>query len=331
MLVAIGPGHSAVTPTLVPSSSCSSASDSESTAYLLIDYGPWLVPRRFCVAATEAVLTTCPASPCFRIAGTKWRMPWMTPQTLTPMTKDQSATGTSTSRVPCIGTPALLQAMWSLPKRRSASPSASITDCSRVTSILTGRTCLLVPDRRCAACSTASFSMSAITTLAPASASAVAMPRPIPEAAPVTMAVLPEISMTHALPRRRGAVRCGAHARALPFMPATGGHHGKAPDVSAARQCLRPQRRAVEEVVRGSARPARLRIPAGLGRLPERRPRAVARGGVDAGGRGCALAGKGSGGPEPHGLAARKPRRSQGLLSEDQGRGTTDRAHHRPR
>ena len=36
--------------------------------------------------------------------------------------------------------------------------------------------------------------MSARTTLAPALASAVAMPRPMPEAAPVTMAVLPEMS-----------------------------------------------------------------------------------------------------------------------------------------
>src|SRR6516162_8679687 len=41
--------------------------------------------------------------------------------------------------------------------------------------------------------------MSAITTFAPASASAVAMPRPMPEAAPVTMAVLPEISI-HEVP-----------------------------------------------------------------------------------------------------------------------------------
>jgi hypothetical protein len=34
----------------------------------------------------------------------------------------------------------------------------------------------------------------------------VAMPRPMPEAAPVTMAVLPEISMAHDLQRRRGAM-----------------------------------------------------------------------------------------------------------------------------
>ena len=75
ILVLIGPGHSTETPTLVPSSSCSNASDSERTAYLLIEYGPWLVPRRFWKPATEAVLTICPSSPCFRIAGTKWRIP----------------------------------------------------------------------------------------------------------------------------------------------------------------------------------------------------------------------------------------------------------------
>ena len=195
MLVLIGPGHSTETPTLLPSSSCSSASDRESAAYLLIEYGPWLVPRRFWKPATEAVLTTCPSSPCFRIAGTKWRMPWMIPQMLTPITNSQSPGGTSISRAPCIGTPALLQAMWSLPKLRSASASASSTDCSCVTSIRTGMTRLLVPERPCAACSTASFWISAMTTLAPASASAVAMPRPMPEAAPVTIAVLPEMSI----------------------------------------------------------------------------------------------------------------------------------------
>src|SRR5207244_9303083 len=53
---------------------------------------------------------------------------------------------------------------------------------------------LLVPERPCAAASTAAFWISAMTTLAPASASAVAMPRPIPDAAPVTIAVLPEMS-----------------------------------------------------------------------------------------------------------------------------------------
>src|SRR5579862_8500222 len=119
----------------------------------------------------------------------------MIPQMLTPIRNCQSAGATSVRRVPCIGTPALLQAMWSLPKLRSASASASSTDCSCVTSIRTGMTRLLVPERPCAAASTASFWMSAITTLAPASASAVAMPRPMPEAAPVTIAVLPEMSI----------------------------------------------------------------------------------------------------------------------------------------
>ena len=37
MSASIGPGHSAETPILVPSSSCSSASDSDSAAYLHIE------------------------------------------------------------------------------------------------------------------------------------------------------------------------------------------------------------------------------------------------------------------------------------------------------
>src|SRR5947208_4022772 len=123
----------------------------------------------------------------------------MNPKTLKPITNCQSSGGTSVSLVPCIGTPALLQVMCSLPKLRSASSSASMTDCSCVTSIRTGMTRLFVPERPCAACSTASFWISAMTTLAPASASAVAMPRPMPEAAPVTMAVLPEMSIGGAL------------------------------------------------------------------------------------------------------------------------------------
>src|SRR5260370_23766317 len=114
---------------------------------------------------------------------------------LSRITNSQSPGGMSTSLVPCIGTPALLQAMCRVQKARSARASAPTTDCSKVTSIRTGMTRLLVPERRCAACSTASFWMSAMTTLAPASASAVAMPRPMPEAAPVTIAVLPEMSI----------------------------------------------------------------------------------------------------------------------------------------
>src|SRR5580700_11492636 len=49
-----------------------------------------------------------------------------------------------------------------------------------------------------------------MTTLAPASASAVAMPRPMPEAAPVTIAVLPEMSCIGGLSRRRRSADRGA-------------------------------------------------------------------------------------------------------------------------
>src|SRR3954470_10171760 len=51
--------------------------------------------------------------------------------------------------------------------------------------------------------------MSAITTLAPASASAVAMPRPMPDAAPVTIAVLPEMSIILPGPFRSVKIAAG--------------------------------------------------------------------------------------------------------------------------
>ena len=68
--------------------------------------------------------------------------------------------------------------------------------------------------------------------------------------------------------------------RVLEFSGATttigeGGKHEKA-DVSAARQSLRARRRALEAMVRGPARAAHLRIPAGLGRLYVGGHRAVA-------------------------------------------------------
>src|SRR5215469_2814664 len=72
------------------------------------------------------------------MAGTKWLIPWITPQMLTPITNCQSTGGTSVSLVPCIGTPALLQTMCSLPKLRSVSARAASTDCSCVTSIRSG-------------------------------------------------------------------------------------------------------------------------------------------------------------------------------------------------
>jgi hypothetical protein len=51
-----------------------------------------------------------------------------------------------------------------------------------------------------------------MTTLAPASASAVAMPSPMPEVAPVTIAVLPEMSIW-AEPFYFGGAICSISAR----------------------------------------------------------------------------------------------------------------------
>ena len=80
--------------------------------------------------------------PLYRTTG-----PGFNAQTFTPITNPQSSGCTSISLVPCIGTPALLQAMCSLPKLRSASARAWSTDCSCVTSIRSGSTRLFVPER----------------------------------------------------------------------------------------------------------------------------------------------------------------------------------------
>src|SRR5215469_14694468 len=58
----------------------------------------------------------------------------------------------------------------------------------------------------------ASSWMSAMTTLAPASASASAMPKPMPEAAPVTIAVLPEMSFIREVPCGFPTSRAGRSA-----------------------------------------------------------------------------------------------------------------------
>src|ERR1700740_2059581 len=74
--------------------------------------------------------------------------------------------------------------------------------------------------------------MSVMTTFAPASASAVAMPRPMPEAAPVTMAVLPEMSIREALSLTRSTVDL------IPLVARTssrGSEHHPADDIAKCR------------------------------------------------------------------------------------------------
>ena len=112
------PGHSTDTFTcgaIIAISWCS-VSDSATTACLLALYGPMNGPATR--PAIDAVFTTCPSSCCMRI-GTNARMPWITPQRLTPSTHSHVESGASHDSPPA-PTPALLHAMWIAPKRSTA-------------------------------------------------------------------------------------------------------------------------------------------------------------------------------------------------------------------
>ena len=64
-------------------------------------------------------------------------MPLITPETLTPITQFHSSALTSSTRVPCIATPALFTATCSLPKACSAARPAAATDAASDTSTVT--------------------------------------------------------------------------------------------------------------------------------------------------------------------------------------------------
>ena len=64
----------------------------------------------------DEVLTTCPGSPDAIMRGTKARMPWTTPITLTPCTHRQSLRVVSHTRADGAPTPALLHSTWQAPK-----------------------------------------------------------------------------------------------------------------------------------------------------------------------------------------------------------------------
>src|SRR3954447_7555729 len=90
----VTPGHRAVTPTGEPRarSSARNASLIASTACFVAAYGAIAGAAR--QAAAEAVLTTWPSA-CATRAGTKVRMPWITPNKFTFTTQRQSVSGVS--------------------------------------------------------------------------------------------------------------------------------------------------------------------------------------------------------------------------------------------
>ena len=88
--VSIKPGITTLTPigASIDASSARSTSDTASTPCLATAYGPsW---AGVYTAAMDAVLTTWPSSPEARMSGTNERMPWITPQRSTSITRCQS-------------------------------------------------------------------------------------------------------------------------------------------------------------------------------------------------------------------------------------------------
>src|SRR6516225_8173790 len=84
--------------------------------------------------------------------------------------------------------------MWTLPYRATVTSAATWSSALSETSALTPSTSALVSFRAATALASASSSISHNITFTPACDSAVAMPNPIPNAAPVTNAVFPDRS-----------------------------------------------------------------------------------------------------------------------------------------
>ena len=138
--------------------------------------------------AMEAVLTMWP-SPWAMNSGVNARIPWITPQRLTPSTHCQSSSVCSHTGPPA-ETPALLQITWAVPKRSTARSRSASTWAASATSHTTASTS--EPSGRSAtAAASTSASMSATTTFMPSARNARVMASPMPEAPPVTTATLP--------------------------------------------------------------------------------------------------------------------------------------------
>src|SRR5262245_26025750 len=141
-------------------------------------------------AAIEAVVTTCPPSPCALIRGTNVTTPLTTPPRLTPSTQSQSwyvASDMSLKRL----IPAFRLTTWTFPSTRSVS-SAARPNASR--SVTSSRIACTSPPSPAVASSRWSARTSATATFIPAATNALAMPSPTPLPPPVMKATLPSTS-----------------------------------------------------------------------------------------------------------------------------------------
>src|SRR4051794_13901149 len=144
----------------------------------------------------EDVLTITPSSPPAIIRGTNVRIPFATPNTLTPKHHRQSfASCSHGSPPPPEVTPALLNSRWHAPWRSYTASASASTDAGSETSVWTPLTSPRSASSVTVVWSTG-VSTSAITTLAPASSNACTMPRPMPDAPPVTTATFPFTSVS---------------------------------------------------------------------------------------------------------------------------------------
>ena len=140
--------------------------------------------------AIDAVLTMWPPSPWARMCGRKLLIPWSTPIRLTSITQRQLSSEIA-SMPPPAATPALLQITWTLPNASYVACAARSTLWGSATSQPTPRTFGLNSCSSRKAESNALGSISANITFMPACAKARPSARPMPEAPPVTNAVLP--------------------------------------------------------------------------------------------------------------------------------------------
>ena len=148
------------------------------------------------VAATEEMLTMLPplpAAPPGRMARNACFMPSAVPTTFTSSMRRRSAASMSTTSA-VISTPALLTSRSKPPRDFTVASTAATQLASSVTSSRTKSAFAPVADSAWAVSRPLSSITSAITTEAPAAASACAMAAPIPRAAPVTRAFRPDKS-----------------------------------------------------------------------------------------------------------------------------------------
>src|SRR5918993_2184922 len=131
----------------------------------------------------------CPP-PDITMCGRNVRIPYTTPQKLTPIVHSQPSIGPSHGSPPP-ATPALLQTMCTAPNRSIVACANASTCSTLLTSVLTASVSTPSSSIVAVARSSASSCTSASTTEHPAVASALASAKPIPLPAPVTTAILP--------------------------------------------------------------------------------------------------------------------------------------------